>query len=243
MLKKSLFIFNCEDSILWGTVVNIGTILIGTLLGSLLSKGIPEKVRATVMQGLGLAVLVIGMISAITTQEILLMIISLAVGGGIGRLIGIEDKLEKLGDRIQSKISKDGKSNISTAFMTATLIYLVGPMSILGSLDAGFLNNYDVLYVKSLLDGITSIVLGSTLGWGVALAAIPVLLYQGLITLCATWLSPFMTEALMVEISAIGGVLIMGIGINMLKIKKIRTGDLLPALSGPVIYFLINGLL
>lgn len=227
---------------MWGTTVNVIAIVLGTAIGCLLNKGIPRRVHRVIMQGLGLAVVVIGIMSAITTKQPLVMIVSLVIGGAIGRFIGIEDSLDALGQKIQKKFATKKHNKIAEGFVTATLIYCVGAMAILGSIESGLNQNYDILYVKSMLDGIASIVLAASLGWGVGLSAIPLLIFQGSITLGAGWIAPLMTDAIMTEISAVGGVLIMAIGINLLEIKKLPTGDFLPALLIPVVYFLITGL-
>lgn len=224
-----------------GTLVNVGAILLGTFLGVVLKHGIPEKVQRVIMQGIGLCVVAIGITTAIKTENTLLFIFSVAIGGAIGKLIGIEDKLDKLGMRIQNRFSHE-ESTIAEGFVTATLIFCVGAMTILGALESGLYQNHELLYIKALLDGLTSLVLASTLGFGVGFSAVAVLLYQGAIALSASWVAPFLTDAVMTEISAVGGALIMGIGINLLDIKKIHVGDMLPGLLIPPLYFLIVGL-
>jgi uncharacterized protein len=224
-----------------GTFVNVGAILLGTLIGSLLKHGIPEKVQKIIMQAIGLCVVVIGITSAIKTQNTLLFIFSLAIGGAIGKLIGIENGLEKIGMKLQNRFSK-GESTVAEGFVTATLIFCVGAMAILGSLESGLNKNHELLYIKAVLDGLTSMVLASTLGFGVGFSALAVLIYQGLITLGATWVSPFLTQEVMREVSAVGGVLIFGIGINLLDIKKIHVGDMLTAVLIPPIYLIIKSL-
>jgi len=226
---------------MWGTLVNVGAILVGTTLGCLLKHGIPEKVQKVIMQAIGLSVVVIGIMSAIKTESPLLFIISLALGGAIGKLIGIEDKLEKAGMKIQNRFSK-GESTVAKGFVTATLIFCIGAMAVLGSIESGLNKNHELLYIKAMLDGLTSLVLATTLGFGVGFSALAVLIYQGSITLGASFLAPFLTDNIMTELSAVGGALIVGIGINLLNIKKIHVGDMLPAILIPPIYFLIAGL-
>ena len=224
-----------------GTLVNVGAIIVGTTLGALLKHGIPEKIQKIVMQAIGLCVVVIGITTAIKTDNTLLFIFSLAIGGAVGRLIGIENKLDKLGQHIQSRFSK-GESTFAEGFVTATLIFCVGAMAILGSIESGLHHNHELLFIKAVLDGLTSLILAATLGIGVGFSAIIVLIYQGAITLGAAWVAPYLTTEMMTEISAVGGVLIMGIGINLLDIKKMHVGDMLPGLLIPPIYFLIIGL-
>jgi uncharacterized protein len=227
---------------MWGTIVNALAIIFGTALGCLLKKGIPEKVQRVIMQGLGLATVVIGITSAIKTENILLFIISLAAGGAIGRMIGIEDGLERFGEKIQNRFSADGDSKIAEGFVTATLVFCVGAMAILGSIESGANGNHEILYVKSMLDGVAAMIFASTLGLGVGLSAIAVFVYQGIITLCASWITPILTDQILLELSAVGGVLILGIGINLLGIKKIHVGDMLPAILIPPIYYVVMGL-
>lgn len=221
-----------------GPLVNAAAIIIGTLLGCLFKRGIPEKVKTVLMQALGLSVVIIGIMGAIKTAQPLLLILSLVLGGAIGRMIGIEDGLNKWGARIQRRFAGDGQSHIAEGFVTSTLIFCVGAMAVVGSLESGIQGNHQTLYIKSMLDGTASVVLASTLGWGVALSAIPILIYQGGIALAASALQPFLTDSMVLEMSAVGGVLILGIGINLLDIKKIHVGDLLPAILGPVLYYL-----
>ena len=221
-----------------GTIVNVIAVVAGTTIGCLLKHAIPEKIQKIIMQAVGLGVVSIGVISAIETKNPVLFVISLALGASIGRAIGIEDGLEKLGNKLQERFSGSGNT-VAEGFVTATLIYCVGAMTILGSIQSGLTGNHDLLFTKSILDGIVSIVLASTLGFGVGLSAIVILLFQGGITLGASVVAPFMTDIVMQELTAVGGALIIGIGINLLDIKKINVGDMLPAIFIPPIYYAI----
>jgi len=194
------------------------------------------------MQALGLCVLVIGITSAIKTENTLLFIISVALGGAIGKIVGIEDGLDKLGQIVQERFTTDGDSKIAEGFVTATLIFCVGAMTILGSIESGVNNNHEILYIKSMLDGIAAMIFASTLGFGVGLSAIAVLVYQGILTLCASFIAPILTDQMLLEISAVGGVLVMGIGFNLLNIRKMHVGDMLPAIFIPPIYYIVSGL-
>jgi len=225
-----------------GTIVNVITVVVGTAIGCLLKHAIPEKIQKIIMQAIGLGTVSIGIASAIQTQNFVLFIISLALGAAVGRTIGIESGLERIGDKLEKRFSSEGNT-IAEGFVTATLIYCVGAMTILGSIQSGLTGNHELLFTKSILDGIVSIVLASTLGYGVGLSAIVILLFQGGITLAASVLAPFMTETVMREISAVGGALIIGIGINLLDIKKIHVGDMLPAIFIPPIYYAVLPLL
>jgi len=222
-----------------GTIVNCLTIIAGSLVGILFRNGIPEKYNQTVMHAIGLAVILIGMKNALGCNDLLIIIISLALGSLIGELIGIENYLEKLGKYLETKFSKTS-SSFSTGFVTASLMYCVGSMAIVGSLESGLTGNHDTLFAKATLDGIVSIILSSSLGIGVIFAAVPVLLYQGSITLMAGLLKPLLIPAVVSQMSATGGLLIVAIGLNMIRKDKLRVGNMLPAIFIPLIYFFIR---
>ena len=166
-----------------GTLVNVTVIVLATALGVLLKRGISEKVQQVVMQGLGLCVLIIGLMSAITTKLPLLLVFSISVGGIIGTVIGIERRLDAWGDRTQARFHKEGGVPFAEGLVTATITFCVGAMAILGSIESGLHHNYQLLFVKSALDGFLAMMLATKFGFGVALSAVPVLLYQGAITL------------------------------------------------------------
>jgi uncharacterized protein len=225
------------DRKMLGTIVNTLAIIGGALVGISFRKGFPEKIKSTVIQGIGLAILLIGMEMALKTQNPLIIISSLVVGGILGEIIDIENRLENLGKWMESKFSKGNQSGEFTkAFVSASLIYCVGAMAIMGSLDSGLRGNHQILYAKSLLDGISSVVFASSMGIGVAVSAIPVFLYQGAITLSASYLQGILSADVIREMSATGGLLILGIGLNILQIQKIRVGNLLPAIFAAVAF-------
>lgn len=226
---------------LLGTLVNAGAIIAGALLGVFLQR-IPEKMKQTIIQGLGLAVFVIGATMAFKARDDLFwVILSLVAGAVIGEVLDIEGKLEKLGKFAERKMARFGKGKIAEAFVFASLIYCVGAMAIVGSLESGLNHNHSVLYTKSVLDGFSAIIFTSTMGFGVALAALPVFLYQGMIALSADWLREFLSDPVITVMSATGGLLIMGIALNVLEIKRIHVGNLLPAIfiAGIVKWFLL----
>lgn len=225
-----------------GTIVNVITVVVGTAIGCILKHAIPEKIQKIIMQAVGLGVVSIGVASAIQTENFVLFVISLALGAAIGKSIGIENGLERIGDKLQKRFSGSGNT-VAEGFVTATLIYCVGAMTILGSIQSGLTGNHELLFTKAILDGIVSIVLASTLGFGVGLSAIIILLFQGGLTLGASLVAPFMTDIVMQELSAVGGAMIIGIGINLLDIKKIHVGDMLPAIFIPPIYYALLPLL
>ena len=225
-----------------GTIVNCLAIIAGGLVGLLFKNGIPDRYNQTVMQAVGLAVLLVGLKTAIVSDDLLVIIISLAIGALVGEWIGIEGRLEQLGKFLEKKCSK-GSNGFAQGFVTASLIYCVGSMAIVGSLESGLSGNHATLFAKSCLDGIVSIILSSSLGMGVLFSAVPVLLYQGSITLLATVLKPLLVPAVIAQMSGVGGLLILGIGMNMLREKKIKVGNMLPAIFIPLIWFVIQGLL
>lgn len=222
-----------------GTIVNALAIIGGSLFGFILKGGIPKKINETIIKGLALCILVIGISGAIKSQNMLVVICSIVIGALIGEAIDIDARLFKLGDSIESKLQGKG-GKISEGFVTASLVYCVGAMAIVGSLNSGLKGDHSILFTKSVLDGISAIMFTSTLGIGVALSAIPVFLYQGIITIGASYLQGILTQtAIITEISAVGSVLIMGLGFNMLGLTKIKVANFLPAVIIPIIYFLI----
>ncbi len=220
-----------------GTVVNTLSIIGGALLGLLFRKGFPDKIKLTVIQGIGLAVILIGGKMAAQTQNPLIIISSLVVGGAIGELIDIEKRLANLGRWIESRFSTADKSgDFTKAFVSTSLIYCVGAMAIMGSLESGLRGNHQILYAKSMLDGVSAVVFASSMGIGVGVSAIPVFLYQGTITISAELLQGILSPSVIAEMSAAGGLLIIGIGLNTLQIKEIKVGNLLPAIFAAVLF-------
>lgn len=219
--------------ILLGTLVNAVAIIVGSLLGRLLTN-IPESIRQTVMQGLGLAVMLLGVKMSLGSDNFLLVIVSIVLGAIIGELIGIEKGLNRLGHWLERKVGGSKQGSIATGFVTTTLVYCIGAMGVLGAMDSGVRNNHDILYMKALLDGFSAIIFTSTLGIGVLFSAIPVFVYQGLIALLSTQIfnlvSQTMLDAMLVEVTAVGGLMIIAIGINILEIKRINVANMLPAL-------------
>lgn len=214
---------------MWGTIVNALAIIAGGILGVIIGQKVSKSMGDTLMQGIGLAVMLIGVQMALTTQNILIMIGSLVVGGAIGELLELEARLERLGKRLEETV-KDREGGVAKAFVTTSLIYCVGAMAIVGSLESGLHHNHQILYAKSMLDGISALIFASTMGVGVVFSAGPILIYQGGIALLAGALQPLLTQAVITEMSAAGGLLIMGIGLNVLNIKLIKVGNLLPAI-------------
>lgn len=216
---------------LLGTIVNTVAILFGGLLGLLFGQALPDKIKKTVIQGIGLAVLLIGGSMALETKNTLVVIASLVLGGIVGEWIDIELRLQQFGQWLESKFSRNGQgAGFTKAFVTASLIYCVGAMAIMGSLESGLMGNHTILYAKSMLDGISALVFASSMGIGVLVSAIPVFLYQGLITISAGLLQGVLSSQVIIEMGATGGLLIVGIGLNILEIKEIKVGNLLPGI-------------
>ena len=220
-----------------GTIVNSVAVVIGCLIGFLIKGRLKTNISNTIMSGLGLCVLYIGVSGALKGEDTLLMIICIVIGALIGELIDIDKWLSRLGDIIERKVNKVGKSNISIAegFVSASLLFCVGAMAIVGSLESGLRGNHDTLFAKSLLDGVTSIILTSTLGIGVIFSAVTIFIYQGLITLGAGMLANVLSESVINNMTAVGSLLIIGLGFNILGITKIKVANMLPAVILPVL--------
>lgn len=217
-----------------GTIVNAISIIIGCTFGLFINK-ISDKYKETIMQGIALVVILIGLQMAFTTEVIIVVLLSLLSGSIIGEVINLDTLLNKLGYKISSKFT-NGKnaSNVTEAFVSSTLLFIVGAMAILGALDSGLRGDHEILYTKSILDGFTSLILTSTLGFGVVLSAIPVFIYQGTITLLSSHIINIIPEQLLNglinELTAVGGLLIVAIGLNLLKLTNIRIANLLPSI-------------
>lgn len=226
---------------LLGTIVNLIAIILGGLAGVFFGKAFPDRLKSTVIQGIGLTVMIIGLQMALKTSNVLIVIASLVIGGIIGESINIEARLNDFGCYLEKKLSGKGEGQFTKAFVTTSLIYCVGAMAIVGSLEDGLNGNHSILFAKSALDGITAIIFSSSMGIGVIFSAVPVFLYQGSISLFAGLLQGVLSDAVVVEMSAVGGLLIVGIGINMLGIKEIKVGNLLPGIFVTVPLVLLAG--
>ena len=214
-----------------GTIVNAGAIVLGCAVGLLLKRGIPERVTDAVMKGIGLCVIYIGMSGALKGEKTIAMIIAMASGGAIGTALDLNGGMERLGKLLEEKFTKSGSGGgISVGFVTASLIYCVGAMSVVGSLQSGLTGSHDMLFTKSLLDGISAIVLTASLGIGVGLSAVSVFVYQGVITLLAGLLAPVLTDAVVAEMTCVGSMLIFALGLNMIGVTKIKVMDFVPAI-------------
>ncbi|XLP23855.1 DUF554 domain-containing protein [Bacillus toyonensis] len=219
--------------VILGAVVNGICIIFGTLLGKLFSK-IPESMKGRIMHAIGLAVTVLGLQMALKSENFLVVILSLVIGTVIGEWLQLEEKLKMLGDWLENKVGSKGKGSISEGFVTATLIFAIGAMGILGALDSGIRGNHNILFTKAIIDGFISVILTTTLGIGVVFSAIPVILYEGAIAIFATQINSSVPKELMnqfiVEMTATGGIMIFAIGLNLLGFIKIKVANLLPGI-------------
>lgn len=221
-----------------GTLVNTATVIIGSLIGLAIGSRFTEKIKTIVLHALGLCTLLIGLRMAFKTENILLVIGSLALGGITGELLRIEDGLEKIGDLIKRKVGSESGTFV-LGFVTASLVFCVGPMTIVGSIEDGISGNADTLYAKSMLDGFASIAFASSLGIGVFFSFLTVLIFQGGLTLLGSQLTFLIEPRILNELTATGGLMILGIGFYLLDIKRIKVGNFLPALVFAVILALI----
>jgi uncharacterized membrane protein YqgA involved in biofilm formation len=213
-----------------GTLINAATVLVGGAVGTFLRSRFPDRVRQTVMWGVGLISLVIGLQMSLSTKNILVVLGSLLAGGIVGELVRLHEGLNKLGDALQVEFSTGKDGTFSKGFVTASLLFCVGPMTILGSIQDGLSGDYTLLATKSILDGFASLAFAASMGWGVVFAALTILIYQGGLTLGAGLVKTLLTEPMVVEMTATGGTLILAIGLNLLDLTTVRVANFLPAL-------------
>lgn len=228
-----------------GTFLNIATVLIGGALGLLLGSRLPERVRAAVVAGLGLFTAAIGFKLFIGTQSSIVVLAALLFGGLVGEFAQIEAGLARFGEWLQARFARNaqgGSARFVRGFLTASLVFCIGPLTILGSIQDGLSGDFQLLAIKSVLDGFASMVFASTLGVGVLFSTLVILIYQGGITLLASQAQAFFTDPMITELSATGGVLLIGIAVSsLLEIKPIRVGNFLPALFfAALIVFLLS---
>lgn len=236
-----------------GTMVNVGTVVAGTTIGIQLKNGLPERFEKTVMQGLGLSTCFIGIggtlsevltvqDGSIGTQHTMLLILCLALGAVIGEALNIEQRLEDLGTFFRNRFAAGGDSRFVEGFVTASLLFCVGAMAIVGALNDGLSGDPTMLIAKAMLDGVAAILFAASLGKGVYLSALSLAVYQGGITLLARFIRPWLTDALIGQMSCVGSVLIFAISLNLIFNIRLRVGNLLPAIFLPVLFFLLGHL-
>lgn len=217
-----------------GTILNIVTVLIGGGLGVLLGQRLPERMRETVLHGLGLVTLVVGVHLTLETQNVLIVLVSVLIGAILGEWWGIDVGLERVSEwlrvRVARRASARSMAHFTEGFVTASLVFCVGPMTILGSIQDGLTGDYSLLAIKSVLDGFAALAFASSLGIGVLFSALTILLYQGGLTLAAGLAQNVFSEAMIAEMTATGGVMILAIGLLLLDVRRIRVANLLPAL-------------
>jgi len=214
-----------------GTLINVAAVLAGSGIGLALGARLPERLRSMTQSAVGLTVVVIGLGLALRTENAVLMLASLLVGGLIGEWLGIEAAVTRLGARAQERFGGSSESNLVRGFLAASLLYCVGPMTILGSFQDGLSGDFSLLATKSALDGVSSVVLAASLGFGVLLSAATVLIYQGSLTIAAEALRPLLSDAMVREMSAVGGLIIVALGLGLLELRQLRTANFLPALA------------
>lgn len=220
-----------------GTIANALAIIAGGIIGLIFKNTIPEKISEALLKATGLAVIAIGINLMLAGENFTLLIISMVIGTIIGEAINIEGKLDKFGAFIESKM-KNKESNVALGFVTCTLVYCVGSMAIVGSIQSGLTGNHEILFSKAVLDGITAVTFAATMGAGVVFSGISVLVYQGAITMLASLMQSLLSTVVVNEMTAIGGVIIMGIGLNFLIANRMRVGNLLPSIFIPIIYYM-----
>lgn len=226
--------------------VNMGTVLLGSLLGIIFRNRLKESFQNALMKALALCTAVIGISSAIGTQELLCVIISMALGTALGELLRIDDGIEHAGDFIKDKVlrGKVSESRFTEGFVSACILFCIGSMTIMGSLEAGINHDYSIIYAKSALDFVSSMAFGAAMGFGVTCSIVFILIFQGGLTLLAGVVGPALSAAVVTEMSAVGGTILIGMAINMLGLGKdrIKVANMLPAIFLPILYFPIAGL-
>lgn len=220
---------------LTGTLVNGAAVIVCAILGTFIGDRLPRRICDTVVKGLSLCIIYIGIDGALSGENTLIAIISTALGAVIGEAVDIDKYLNKFGGFIQDKLSKNGKSRIADGFVTVTLLICVGAWAITGAMDAGLRGDHSSFYAKAVVDGVSTLILATTLGIGTALGGIALILYQGALTLLSTVIEPMLTQSVINELTCVGSLLIIAIGLNMLGLTKIKVVNLLPAVFIPFI--------
>ncbi len=218
-----------------GTLLNAATVLVGGLVGTAVGANLPERLRLNVMRGLGLFILVLGVRGALETRNVLVLLFAVLIGGIVGSALSLDARLNALGDALQRRFAARG-GRVGEAFVTSSLVFCVGPLTFLGAIQNGLSGDARLLAVKSVLDGFAALAFAASLGWGVLLSVGTILVYQGGLAAGASLFANVLTDAMVQEMSAAGGLLIVGIGFRLLEIKDVRVADFLPAiLAAPAI--------
>ena len=224
-----------------GVIVNTFAVILGSFLGLILKKGIPEKVSSAVMTGIGLCTVYIGLSGSLSGENVLIVICSMVIGSIIGTLLDVDGKINLLGKWVENRVSSNKKSNISQGFVTGSLFFCIGAMTIVGSLNAGLQGDNELLFTKSLLDFFSSIMFTTTLGIGIMFSAAFVLVFQGSIVLLAAYIEPFLSTGAIAELTCAGSLMILALGLNILNITNIKVANYLPVLvCVPIVYKLVD---
>ena len=219
-----------------GVIINVIAIVIGTMIGLFLKRGMSEKMSSHIMQGLALITFIIGLKGALVDQDMILLIVSISLGGYLGEMMQLEENIRKFAEWVQDKLSKEGNQNqLAEGFVSAVLIFCVGAMAVMGSLEAGLRNNHGILITKALIDGFASIILTTTKGAGVMLSALAILLYEGGMMVLAQFVAPYLSESIVYTMSAVGSLLLVALGLNLLELTKIKVMNFLPAMFLPIV--------
>jgi Uncharacterized membrane protein, possible Na+ channel or pump len=222
------------------TVINALAVIAGSLIGLLFKKGLPKRYETAVYTAAGITTIVIGIQMALKTSHVLAFALALILGGVVGTALHIEDAVLRLGERLKNRFARgDQSGTFALGFLSGSILFCTGAMAIIGSFKAGTEGDYSIILTKSILDGSLSIVFASTMGIGVAFSSLTVLVYQGLLTLLSIWIKSYVSELLLAELTGIGGALVMMIGLGLLDIKKLKTGDFLPALLFTILFVIL----
>lgn len=213
----------------FGSIVNALSVILGSIIGIGIGNLLPKSIRAIIFQVMGLFTLILGLKMSLETQALIILLLSLTMGASIGEKLNIEQKLQILGEKIKSLLQNKNEK-FAEGLVTAFLLFCIGSMTFVGAIEEGINQDRTLLYTKSFMDGITSILLASSFGVGVLVSAIPLLIFQSILTFAALYLEPYLTSSIINEVSAVGGVLILAIGINILEFKKIKVSNMLPSL-------------
>jgi len=223
------------------TIINAAAVVVGSLIGLLLNRRIGDRLREVVYVGIGIISLVIGFSMALEMQRVLYLALSIVIGGVLGTWWGVENGVLRLGELLRRRFQRRGSGGeFAYGFLSASVLFCVGAMTIVGSFQAGVDGNYELILTKSVMDGTMAILMTAAMGIGVAFSAILILVYQGGLTLLAGWMRPFVSELMLSEITAVGGALVVMIGINLLDLKRIKTADFVPALLVVIAFVLLD---
>lgn len=212
-----------------GTLLNATTVLVGGLIGTRLGAKLPERLRANVVRGLGMFTIVLGIQSAIQTQNVIILLFAILLGGLAGSALSLDARLKAIGDALQRRFAAKG-GRVSEAFVTTSIVFCVGPLTFLGAIQNGISGDARLLTIKSVLDGFAALAFAASLGWGVLLSVITILVYQGALAAGASLFAHALTDPMIQEMSSAGGVLVMGVGLRLLEIKDVQVADFLPAI-------------